>query len=95
MKIVLSALNSKFVHTSLALRSIAAYAKKYGTEVEISEYTINNEPEKVVADLYLKNADIYGFSLYVFNKEETLGVISDLKKLRPEAIIFCGGPEAS
>ncbi len=95
MKIVLSALNSKFVHTSLALRSIAAYAEKYGTEVEISEYTINNEPEKVVADLYLKNADIYGFSLYVFNKEETLGVISDLKKLRPEAIIFCGGPESS
>lgn len=95
MKIVLSALNSKFVHTSLALRSIAAYSKKYGTEVEISEYTINNETEKVVADLYLKAADIYGFSLYVFNKEETLGVISDLKKLRPGAIIFCGGPEAS
>ena len=95
MKIVLSALNSKFVHTSLALRSIAAYTKKYGREVEISEYTINNEPEKVVADLYIKNADIYGFSLYVFNKEETLGVISDLKKLRPDAIIFCGGPEAS
>lgn len=95
MKILTAALNSKFVHTSLALRTIRKYAEKHGVKTETAEYTINMQTEEVVADLYEKNADVYGFSLYIFNKEETLAVIKDLKKLRPNAVVFCGGPEAS
>lgn len=95
MKTVIAALNSKFIHTSIALRYISKYAEKYGVKIETAEYTINNQPEKIVASLFEKKADIYGFSLYIFNKEETLKIIKDLKKIIPESIIFCGGPEAS
>ena len=95
MKTELIALNSKFVHTSLALRYISSYARERGLEVEIAEYTINNRPEKIVASLFEKKADDYGFSLYIFNRKETLSVIRDLKKVAEKAIIFCGGPEAS
>ena len=95
MKTELVALNSKFVHTSLALRYISSYARERGLEVEIAEYTINNRPEKIVASLFEKKADVYGFSLYIFNRKETLSVIRDLKKVAEKAIIFCGGPEAS
>ena len=95
MKTELVALNSKFVHTSLALRYISSYARERGLEVEIAEYTINNRPEKIVASLFEKKADVYGFSLYIFNRKETPSVIRDLKKVAEKAIIFCGGPEAS
>lgn len=95
MKTVLATLNSKFVHTSIALRYISKYAEERGIPVEIAEYTINAQPEKTVASLFGKKADVYGFSLYIFNKEETVEIIRDLKKLRPSSVIFCGGPEAS
>lgn len=95
MKTVLCALNSKYSHTSLALRCLKEYAVDCGFAPEIAEYTINHDLRKIVADLYAKKADFYGFSVYVFNVVETLWVIRDLKKILPSAVIFCGGPEVS
>ena len=95
MKTVFVSLNSKYSHTSLALRYLKEYCRQYNIETSIEEFTINHNLDKVVADLYLLNADIYGFSTYIFNLENILDAIHDLKKLRPNAIIFCGGPEVS
>lgn len=95
MKTVICSLNSKFAHTCLALRCLKEYAKDCGFSPEIAEYTINHELRKIVADLYAKKADFYGFSVYIFNLTETMWVIRDLKKLLPSAFIFCGGPEVS
>ena len=84
MKTVLATLNSKFVHTSLALRSIRRYAAEKGVDVDVEEYTINADPDDIVASLVGRQADVYGFSCYVFNIENTLTVIRNLKKILPK-----------
>lgn len=95
MKTVICTLNSRFSHTSLALRCLREAARDAGFDPELCEYTINHELRKIVADLVSKQADFYGFSVYVFNLTETLWVIRDLKRVLPSAFIFCGGPEVS
>jgi anaerobic magnesium-protoporphyrin IX monomethyl ester cyclase len=41
MKVLVSTLNAKFIHTSLALRYLKAFCEK-DFDVEISEYTIKD-----------------------------------------------------
>lgn len=94
MKTFLAAVNSKFIHTALAVRSLSAFVKDR-FEVSYAEYTINNEPEKVVGHLYEQQADIYGFSVYIFNVDFVRRLIRTLRLLRPDCIIFVGGPEVS
>ncbi|MFC5449682.1 B12-binding domain-containing radical SAM protein [Paenibacillus aestuarii] len=94
MKVVVSTLNAKFIHTSLALRYLKAYCEK-DFDVEITEYTIKDPAMNIVSDLYQKAPDVLGFSCYIWNIEETIQVIKMLKKIRPELIILLGGPEVS
>ena len=79
MKTCLAVLNSKFMHTSLALRDIRAYARKKNIPLELAEYTINAESDNIVASLAEKQADLYGFSCYVFNIDKTMAVIRSLQ----------------
>ena len=96
MKVILTTLNAKFIHSSLALRYLKAYCEKdFPKSIELYEYTINHHLEQVVADLYQKQGDIYCFSCYIFNIEETLRVIKDLRKVLPSVKIIVGGPEVS
>ncbi|MDF2923262.1 MAG: radical protein [Paenibacillaceae bacterium] len=94
MKVVLSTLNAKYIHTSLALRYLKAYSGRE-FEVEIAEYTIKDPVMSVVTDLYLRGADVLGFSCYIWNIEETITIIGMIKKLKPELVIVLGGPEVS
>ena len=41
MKVLLTALNSKYIHTNLAVRYLKEYAAQHGYGCEIAEYTIN------------------------------------------------------
>ena len=95
MKTVFVSVKSKIIHTSIAIRYLREYSMKNGLRTDIREYTINNDIEKAVIDLYNADSEIYGFSTYIFNLRHTLDIIKDLKKLRPDSIIFCGGPEVS
>ncbi|MGU3473476.1 B12-binding domain-containing radical SAM protein [Paenibacillus sp. D51F] len=94
MKVVLTTLNAKFIHTSLALRSLKAYAEK-DFPIEIAEYTIKDPVMNIVSDLYSKNPDVIGFSVYIWNIEETIKVIRILRKIAPDVRIVMGGPEVS
>ncbi|MFN7251721.1 MAG: DUF4080 domain-containing protein [Anaerobacillus sp.] len=94
MKIVLTTLNAKFIHTALSLRLLKAYTEaEY--DVEIREYTIKDPSLNIVTDLYDKNADVIGFSCYIWNIEKTIEIIKMLKKVKPELKIVLGGPEVS
>ena len=45
MKVLLTAVNAKYIHSNLAVYDLRAYAEAYGTggaQVEIGEYTINH-----------------------------------------------------
>jgi len=94
MKIVLSTLNAKYIHTSLALRYLKAFSER-DFAIEIAEYTIKDPAMNIVSDLFQKDADVIGFSCYIWNIEETITVISMLKKIKPELRIVLGGPEVS
>lgn len=94
MNIICSTLNAKFIHTSLALRYLKAFAEPE-FNVQIAEYTINDPVMNIVSDLYSKDPGIIGFSCYIWNIEETIKVIKMLKKISPELIIILGGPEVT
>jgi radical SAM superfamily enzyme YgiQ (UPF0313 family) len=94
MNIVLSTLNAKYIHTSLALRYLKAYSGKE-FDIEIAEYTIKDPAMNIVSDLYNRKPDVVGFSCYIWNIEETITVIDMLKKVKPDVKIVLGGPEVS
>lgn len=94
MKVVLSTLNAKYIHTSLAIRCLKAHC---GDEfdVELAEYTIKDPAMNIVSDLFRREPDVIGFSCYIWNIEETIRVIGMLRKVRPDLRIVLGGPEVS
>ncbi len=94
MKILLTTLNAKYIHTALSLRLLKAYTEA-DYDVEIKEYTIKDPALNIVTDLYNRNADVIGFSCYIWNIEETIEVIRMVKKVKPEIKIVLGGPEVS
>ncbi|GGG04652.1 B12-binding domain-containing radical SAM protein [Paenibacillus abyssi] len=94
MKVVLSTLNAKYIHTSLALRCLKAYSEGE-FDIDIAEYTIKDPVMNIVSDLYARNPDVVGFSCYIWNIEETITVINMLRKIKPELRIVLGGPEVS
>lgn len=92
MKILLSTLNSKFIHTNLAIRYL-----KHSTdrEVAIEEFTINQPKEYIYGKIIEKDPDILGFSVYIWNRKETLAICEMLKRVRPGMHLILGGPEVS
>ena len=94
MNIILSTLNAKYIHTNLAIRYLKSYAMPEYNPV-ITEYTIKDPTMNIVSDLYQKMPNVVGFSLYIWNIEETIKVIRMLKKVKPDVKIIAGGPEVT
>ncbi|WP_036717329.1 B12-binding domain-containing radical SAM protein [Paenibacillus sp. JCM 10914] len=94
MKVILSTLNAKYIHTSLAIRCLKAYSEK-DFDIELTEYTIKDPVMNIVSDLFQRKPDVIGFSCYIWNIEETIKVIDIVKKIMPEVTIILGGPEVS
>ena len=102
MKILLTAINAKYIHSNPAVYSLAAYAKDKLTEeekekcqIEIAEYTINHRTESIIAEIYKKKPDVLNFSCYIWNWEYVQEVMTELHKLMPNVPIYLGGPEVS
>jgi anaerobic magnesium-protoporphyrin IX monomethyl ester cyclase len=96
MKILLSTLHAKYVHSSLALPYLAsACADLDGFQFQILELTVNEQHDQLLSKLYAADADVILFSCYIWNTELTLKLASDLKQLSPTAVIVLGGPEVS
>ena len=95
MKILLVAINAKYIHSNLAVYTLRAYAKKQGIDIDIEEYTINNYKDEIMADIYKKKPDFIGFSCYIWNIEYVEDISRELKKVLPDTHIWYGGPEVS
>ncbi len=93
MKTVLVAFNARYSHSSLALRYIKANNPE--KNIEIAEYTINDQIHYAYGDLLSRRGDVYCFSVYIWNLEITVKVAQMLKKANPQSIIVFGGPECS
>ena len=102
MRILLTAINAKYIHSNPAVYSLAAYAnhnmtkeEKENCQIEIAEYTINHRTESIIADIYKKKPDVLAFSCYIWNWDYVQEVMTELHKLLPKVPIFLGGPEVS
>lgn len=93
MKTLLVGINAKYIHTNLAIRNIAAYLKD--EDINIYEATINDSLDGILEDIMSYNADIIGFSCYLWNIEGVLYIAENIKMLKPETVIVLGGPEVS
>ena len=94
-KAVLVAVNAKYIHSNLAVHSLHSYAAAAGYDTEVAEYTINQQPFEILQDLYEKNADVAGFSCYIWNINMIKDIIRDYHKVNPSCEIWLGGPEVS
>lgn len=95
MKILLNAINAKYIHSNLAVYSLKAAAKEYQEHVEIAEFTINNQPDYILEEIYKKKPDVLMFSCYIWNISMVETVMREFHKLCPEVPIWLGGPEVS
>ena len=95
-KIVLAALNAKFIHSNLALRYLSRFQdndKKH--HIITREFTINQRPDFIVEELFRMQPDVILFSAYIWNVETLRQLCPLLKKVMPNCIIGFGGPEVS
>lgn len=95
MKVLLTAVNAKYIHSNLAVYSLQAYAKKYREQIEIAEYTINHQKEHILMDLYRRKPDIIAVSCYIWNIDMVKDILKELRKILPNVKIWLGGPEVS
>lgn len=95
MKILLTAINSKYIHTGLGLRYVGESLKQKGYPVQLLEETINTPMLRVLELLMEAEAEVYGFSVHIWNKPFVFKLLSMLRKLKPQATLIVGGPEVS
>ncbi|MCL2498368.1 MAG: B12-binding domain-containing radical SAM protein, partial [Symbiobacteriaceae bacterium] len=99
MKAVLVALNSQYIHKALAVRSlqrvVQAQEELASMEVELWEGTINEDWRHTAASLYARQADLYAFSVYIWNVELVAHITRRLRQLLPQTFLLWGGPEVS
>ena len=95
MKILLVAVNAKYIHSNPAVYSLRAYAKEYRELIGIAEYTGNQQTDEILADIYQRRPDVAAFSCYIWNVEYIKEIIRNLRLVMPEIKIWVGGPEVS
>ena len=95
MKILLAAVNAKYIHSNLAVYSLKGMVRGYGDRVEIGEYTINQRADEILGDIYRKQPDVVAFSCYIWNRRIVGELLRELPKVLPETSLWVGGPEAS
>ena len=95
-KIVLTAINSQYVHLNVAVRYLKKYVEKNSDiKLDIYETNINNQLMNIIKDLFEKQPDMIIFSTYIWNKEYVFSITKELKKILPDVKIALGGPEVS
>lgn len=103
MKVLLAAINAKYIHSNLGIYSLKTYGEKmlkeWGlaeqVEISLAEYTINHQMEQILQDIYKRKPDVIGFSCYIWNISYVKVILADIKKVLPDVKIWAGGPEVS
>ena len=95
MKIILTAVNAKYIHSNLAVYTLQASAEKAGVFPEIREFTINQSKDSMLRSLFLAHADVVCVSCYIWNISIVEDLITEYHKISPETKIWLGGPEVS
>lgn len=95
MKILLVACNAKYIHSNLAVYDLQAYASDYADHIVLKEYTINQQKDDIMRDIYMEHPDVVCVSCYIWNLSFVKELMADLIKILPGADFWAGGPEVS
>ena len=105
MNILLGAINAKYIHSNLAVYCLKAYAEEKwkeirgkgaaAPEISIAEYTINQQEDEILQDIYRRRPDVLCLSCYIWNLEYVEDLVREVKKVLPRTVIWLGGPEVS
>ncbi len=96
--VLLTTINAKWIHPSLALRLLKANLGSLENRAEILEFALRQPLEEKVQKIFHANAKVLGISVSIWNHEQTLEVLHALEKRWSEGnskpLIILGGPEA-
>ncbi|AGK98097.1 B12-binding domain-containing radical SAM protein [Clostridium pasteurianum] len=95
MEILLAAINSKYIHSNLAVRYLKEYTVDMDYKCKVKEFSINDRIEKVFENIITENPDIVAFSCYIWNIEYVKKLANLIKTLNSKIEILYGGPEVS
>ncbi len=94
-EILLTTLNARYMHAAFALRYLYANLNELKSRARICEFTIQERAIDIAEKILKHKPQIIGFSIYIWNVEETTEVIGLLKQISPQIKIIAGGPEVS
>ncbi len=94
-KIILTTLNARYTHSSIALRCLYANLQELQDTSEILEFSINDAVQTIAEDILSEQPSIIGIGIYIWNALECAELIHILKKVSPATKIVLGGPEVS
>ncbi len=94
-KIILTTLNSRFTHTSIALRYLYANLHELQESAEILEFSINDAIQTIAQKLLINKPQIIGIGVYIWNVSEVYELLHVIKKVSPDTKVILGGPEVS
>lgn len=95
MKVLLTAINSKFIHSNLAVRYLKAFTEDMDYTCKIREFSINDRDEKVLEEIIKEKPDVVAFSTYIWNVEMVKRLSNLIKIVNKDIKILYGGPEVS
>ncbi|MDU4603150.1 MAG: DUF4080 domain-containing protein [Clostridium perfringens] len=95
MKILLTAINSKYIHSNLAVRYLKAFTKDLDFQGDIKEFSINDRVENILEGIIEEKPDVVAFSCYIWNMEFVNRLAELIKLVDPNIEILYGGPEVS
>lgn len=94
-KIILTTLNSRYSHTSLALRYLYANLKELKQDAKILEFVINSSNQTIVEQILETEPKIVGIATYIWNALDVSEIVRIIKQVSPKTIVILGGPEVS
>ena len=92
-RILLATLNARWSHCSFGLRYLFANLGPLQGQAAIREFTINDQPARVVEQLLAESPAIIGLGVYIWNRRESESVARILKQVTPHVKLVIGGPE--
>ena len=92
MKVLLTTLNAKYIHTNLAIRLLYSLNRDW-PGLEWREFTINQNRDEIAR--FCADFEVVAFSCYIWNITQTLEVARKIKTLNPSVKVLLGGPEVS
>ncbi len=97
-KVVLLAVNAKYIHSSLSVWALAAGIQQFAraeVETTVVEATINQNAADIAAGVAAHAPALVGVSTYIWNANLLPQLLCGLRARLPQAVIVLGGPEAT